>query len=284
MKNILTFLLLVVALPVWAQPKILASIKPLQLIAQAIAGDHFRVDVLLPPGATPHHYSLRPSDIEKIMEPDLVLWLGRSAEPYLWKLANRSTLADKMFDVIPAEIRGQNLEDLHFWLGPKQALAMAIEISERLKQLDPARREDFQENLRQFERQIRDFNDGLKQRYSDRLPAYLVYHDGYRYFEAAAGIKHEGVISVNPEIRPGARRVAQLRALVAQRQISCIFAEPQADIKIIELIISQHRVKVIRSDPMASTIKPDSSNYLEFLESIAEDFNQCQTPSKARTD
>jgi len=282
MKNILTFLLLVVALPAWAQPKILASIKPLQLIAQAVAGDHFRVDVLLPPGATPHHYSLRPSDIEKITESDLVLWLGRSAEPYLWKLANRSALADKMFDITPADIKGQNLEDLHFWLGPKQALAMAIEISERLKQLDPARQEDYQENLHQFERQIKDFSDGLKQRYSDKLPAYLVYHDAYRYFEAAAGIKHEGVISINPELRPGARRVTQLRALVAQRQVSCIFAEPQADIKIIELIIGQHRVKVIRSDPMASTIKPDGGSYLEFLEGIAEHFNQCQTPSQNR--
>ena len=276
MKHISIWLLLIVALPVWAQPKIVASIKPLQLIAQAMVGDQFRVEVLLPPGATPHHYSMRPSDIEKIVEADLVLWLGPSAEPYLQKLANRSVLHKKMLNITPIEMKGQNLEDLHIWLGPKQALAMAAQISARLERLDPARGGDYRANLRQFKQQIRDFNDGLVQRLSGNVSPYLVYHDAYRYFEESAAISHAGIISINPEIKPGARRVAQLQRLAEQGHVSCIFAEPQADIKIIELIVNQGAVRVIRVDPMASSIEPGSGAYLGFLTDIAERFGRCR--------
>lgn len=279
MKHISIWLLLIVALPVWAQPKIVASIKPLQLIAQAVAGNQFTVDVLLPPGATPHHYSMRPSDIEKIAEADLVLWLGPSAEPYLQKLADRSVLHEKMLNITPVEIETEILADLHIWLGPKLALALATQISARLERLDPAAGDNYQANLGQFEQQIRDFSNGLVQRLSSKVSSYLVYHDAYRYFEKSAGISHAGIISINPEIKPGARWVAQLQRLAEQGQVSCIFAEPQADMKIIELIANQGAVRVIQVDPMASSIEPGSGAYLEFLADMAERFGRCQ-PSR----
>ncbi|HEY6612292.1 MAG TPA: zinc ABC transporter substrate-binding protein, partial [Pseudomonas sp.] len=49
------------ATPALAEVRVLTSIKPLQLIAAAVQDGAGTPEVLLPPGASPHHYALRPS-------------------------------------------------------------------------------------------------------------------------------------------------------------------------------------------------------------------------------
>ena len=49
-----------------AEVKVLTSIKPLQLIAAAVQDGVAVPEVLLPPGASPHNYALRPSDVRRV--------------------------------------------------------------------------------------------------------------------------------------------------------------------------------------------------------------------------
>lgn len=67
------------------QVKILTSIKPIQLIAASMLGDHAQVDVLMPPGSSPHHYSLKPSSIRRMHDTDLFVWVGEDLELFLRK-------------------------------------------------------------------------------------------------------------------------------------------------------------------------------------------------------
>lgn len=67
------------------QVKILTSIKPIQLIAESMLGDHAEVDVLMPPGTSPHHYSLKPSSIRRMHDTDLFVWVGEDLELFLRK-------------------------------------------------------------------------------------------------------------------------------------------------------------------------------------------------------
>ena len=39
--------------------------------------------VLLPPGASPHHYAMRPSDVRQIRSADLLYWIGPDMEAFL---------------------------------------------------------------------------------------------------------------------------------------------------------------------------------------------------------
>jgi zinc transport system substrate-binding protein len=56
--------------------QLLSSIKPVQLIVAAIAGDRAQVDVLLPATTSPHLYQLRPSDRQALSDADKVFWIG----------------------------------------------------------------------------------------------------------------------------------------------------------------------------------------------------------------
>lgn len=64
---------------------ILTSIKPLQLIAEDITQGVIESLVLLPPGASPHAYALRPSEVRNIANAKSIYWVGEQLETFLQK-------------------------------------------------------------------------------------------------------------------------------------------------------------------------------------------------------
>ncbi|MCV5244792.1 zinc ABC transporter substrate-binding protein, partial [Escherichia coli] len=66
-----------------AEVRVLTSIKPLQLIAAAVQDGVGTPEVLLPPGASPHNYALRPSDVRRVQEVELLYWIGPDMEAFL---------------------------------------------------------------------------------------------------------------------------------------------------------------------------------------------------------
>lgn len=65
--------------------KVLATIKPLQLLAADIVGDTGQVELLVKPGASPHHYSMKPSDRRKLDDAHVIAWVGPDLETFLTK-------------------------------------------------------------------------------------------------------------------------------------------------------------------------------------------------------
>lgn len=60
-----------------ADAAVVASLKPVGFIASAIADGVTETEVLLPDGASEHDYSLRPSDVKRLQNADLVVcWPG----------------------------------------------------------------------------------------------------------------------------------------------------------------------------------------------------------------
>ena len=68
-----------------ANAEILASVRPLGFIASSIADGVTQTQILVPPGASPHDYNLKLSDIQKVKSADLVLWIGEDVDSFLTK-------------------------------------------------------------------------------------------------------------------------------------------------------------------------------------------------------
>ncbi|QIZ47143.1 zinc ABC transporter substrate-binding protein ZnuA [Dickeya zeae] len=64
---------------------VVTSIRPLAFIAAAIADGVTPTEVLLPDGASPHDYALRPSDVQRLKSAQLVIWVGPEMEAFLSK-------------------------------------------------------------------------------------------------------------------------------------------------------------------------------------------------------
>ncbi|MGL5482341.1 MAG: metal ABC transporter solute-binding protein, Zn/Mn family, partial [Aeromonas veronii] len=178
--------LLAVSLPVRAI-EVLTTIKTLGFIAAAITDGVSEPKVLLPTGASPHDFSLRPSDIRSINSADLVVWVGPELEGFMAKpLANHPhALALTQVEGMPlfnyatqdshdshdhddhdhaAHEHGDHDEgheghhhegvDPHIWLGPTQAKVIAKAIASELGKLDPANQARYDANLAAFDTKV----------------------------------------------------------------------------------------------------------------------------------
>src|SRR5690554_6391770 len=66
-----------------AQARVVASIKPMQMIAGAITEGVSQPDLLIPLHQSYHHFVLRPSTVRSMQRADLVIWVGPQLETYL---------------------------------------------------------------------------------------------------------------------------------------------------------------------------------------------------------
>jgi len=92
MKRTISCLCLSLAIATNAQAnkvQVATSIKPLQLIAQDLLGTSGEASYIVPPGASPHDYSLKPSDIRKLRSADVVFWVGPDLEQFLAKAVSQ---------------------------------------------------------------------------------------------------------------------------------------------------------------------------------------------------
>jgi zinc transport system substrate-binding protein len=64
-------------------PKVMTDIAPIHSLTAQVMGDLGTPDLLLPPGADPHDFALRPSDADRLSDAALVIWVGHGLTPWL---------------------------------------------------------------------------------------------------------------------------------------------------------------------------------------------------------
>ena len=303
--------LLAVSLPVRAI-EVLTTIKPLGFIAAAITDGVSEPKVLLPTGASPHDFSLRPSDIRSINSADLVVWVGPELEGFMAKpLANHPhalTLTQvegmPLFNYATQDSHdshdhddhdhaahehgnhdhdegheGHHHEgvDPHIWLGPTQAKVIAKAIASELGKLDPANQARYDANLAAFDTKV-DAKDKViaGQMKAVNEKGYFVFHEAYGYWERHYGMSSKGHFTVSPERRPGAKTLVDIRKALEEKQASCIYAEPQFSPAVIESVARNTGAKVLLLDEVGEQVPLGPDGYPQFMQQLADAFAQCR--------
>ncbi|TBR44246.1 zinc ABC transporter substrate-binding protein [Marinomonas agarivorans] len=168
--------------------------------------------------------------------------------------------------------------DPHVWLSPDNAIVLAKAVAHRLSELAPSHHQHYQANLANFidavEKQEQASKNALKALADVK---YIVFHDAYHYFEEHNGIYHAAEVAINPERKPGAKKVAQLRHLIEDDGVSCIYAEPQFSDAIIHSLTEDLSVKIAMLDPLGSDITLSETAYVDFLEALTQQFLACKS-------
>ncbi|WP_392893024.1 zinc ABC transporter substrate-binding protein [Pseudomonas migulae] len=280
-----------------AEVKVLTSIKPLQLIAAAVQDGVAIPEVLLPPGASPHNYALRPSDVRKVQSVDLLYWIGPDMEGFLPRVLNGRTLPSVAVQDLPglklrrfAEDSHSHAEeadehdhdhrpgslDAHLWLSPVNARVIATKMAADLSAADPANAARYQSNLKAFDDRL----DALDLRLKARLAGiagkpYFVFHEAFDYFEDAYGLKHTGVFSVAAEVQPGAQHVAAMRSRLQEVGKTCVFSEPPLRPRLAETLVAGLPVKLAELDALGGYTPATAQGYEQVLEKLGNDLAGC---------
>lgn len=287
-----------------ASAAVVTSIRPLGFIASAIADGVTPTEVLLPDGASPHDFALRPSDIQRLRSADLVLWVGPDMEAFLNKAlvpisATRKLAISELPAVKPLLMKGEEDDDhehageahnhadddhghhhgeynMHVWLSPEIAKVTAIAIHDRLLELMPQNKDKLDANLRQFENLLTQTDKNVGNMLTPvQGKGYFVFHDAYGYFEKHYGLSPLGHFTVNPEIQPGAQRLHQIRTQLVEQKAVCVFAEPQFRPAVINAVAKGTKVRSGTLDPLGIGIALEKDSYGKFLTQLSNQYVSC---------
>ena len=271
---------LIFALPglLHAEPglRVMTSIKPLQLLAVAVAGDAATVDVLLDPRLSPHDYQFRPSDQQRLQRADVVFWVGPHLETFLQDAL--AGLPSRIL-VVPFEVP-RDAKDAHIWMDPVRSIAIARRMAEVFSEVAPDRRQQWYDNAERLAAALATEDQFLRHQLAtvqSRRP-YMVVHDAYGLFEARYGLTHTAALTNASDQAPGARNLVQIERLMEEGKIQCVIREPQPPPKVLQRLIDGRSMRVVTADALAGDIAPGPDAAVVFYQSFGRVMLGCLQP------
>jgi len=275
-----------------AGPSVLATVKPVHSLVAGVMAGTDTPELLIGGALSAHSYALKPSDARKLRQATLIFAIGPSLETYLTGALSSAGGRVVMLERAPgvkllAARRGGLWDDHdrdhdhggidpHLWLDPQNAVAMTLAIAAALAAADPPHAALYRANAGRQVARLQGLDRALA---VSLAPAkdrpYLVFHDAYQYFEARYGLKPAGAVSVTPDRPVGARRVAELRAVVMQGRAVCLFREPQFPPKLIDTLDRDTKARVGVLDPLGAELTPGPGLYDRLLRNLAQSLAGC---------
>ncbi len=165
---------------------------------------------------------------------------------------------------------------MHIWLDPENAKAIVHEIEEALSEADPENAGRYAENAQALQARL----DTLIEETRTELAAidgaqFVVFHDAYQYYEARFGLAAAGSITVNPDTMPGAQRLSEIRDRVRELGVSCVFAEPQFEPRLVEVVTEGTEARSGVLDPLGADIADGPELYFELIGNMTTSFTSC---------
>ena len=164
--------------------------------------------------------------------------------------------------------------DTHIWLDPVNAKAMVSEIAHELSELDPSNKSNYEKNAEKIISSLDDLIDRVSTSIP-KNPSFIVFHDAYQYFENRFNIKAAGSLTLNPEVLPGAKQIAEIQELIEHDSVKCIFSEPQYNPKIVEMLSADMNVSTSVLDPLGADIDTGPKMYNNLILQIANSLKDC---------
>ncbi|MEZ2127257.1 MULTISPECIES: zinc ABC transporter substrate-binding protein ZnuA [unclassified Sinorhizobium] len=295
-------------------PLVVASVKPIHSLVASIMEGVGKPKLIVEGAASPHTYNLKPSNASTLEKANVVFWVGPGLEAFLEKpleaLGSDATVValedapglKKLgfreggpFEAHSDEDKGDHDHaaeahdheedrhhgyDTHLWLDPMNAKAMAAEITTSLVAADPANALTYQANAKALDDRL----DALDKEIASTITPvkdkpFIVFHDAYQYFENRYGVHVAGSITVSPETIPGAERIAEIHRKVTDLGATCVFAEPQFEPRLIDVVIEGTQAKSGVLDPEAATLKEGPDLYFDLMRGIANSVKDCLSRS-----
>ena len=149
-------------------------------------------------------------------------------------------------------------------------------ISHELGEIDPANASKYEENAATAKLSIDKVSLSIEKELNPyKGSGFIVFHDAYQYFENRFGLQASGSISVHPDTVPGAQRMSEIRKVLSNPSVKCVFNEPQFETRVINTIIDGTGKKSVQIDPLGASLTPGKRLYLDLMMNMGESFHEC---------
>lgn len=296
-----------------AAPSVAVDIAPLHSLVSQVMEDVAKPKLIIPAEASPHQYTLRPSEAKALADADVVFWISEDLTPWLEKaLENLAGSAEKVEMLSldgtttyafregatfeshahhdEEEHEGEKHDDEaehhddhegvdpHAWLDPENAKVWVKIISEALSKQDPENAATYSRNADTATASL-DTLIAATQTQIDTLdqPKFIVFHDAYQYFEKRFGISAAGSISLGDAEDPSPARIQRIRETIQKLGVSCVFTEPQFNPGMVKNVFADTGVSTIGvMDPLGAGIATGSGHYPALIQAMVSSVSECK--------
>jgi zinc/manganese transport system substrate-binding protein len=264
LRALLSALLLVVALPVSAQPrlKVVATFSVLGDFVTELGGERVEGATIVGPDTDVHTYQPRPSDARRLAEAQVLVSNGLGFEGWLDRLAQAASFKGRHI-VASAGISAR--PDPHCWLDVGCARRYVANIADGLAIADPAGGSFYRARAMVYDRRLAALDTWIRNEIAKVPPERrkaITGHDSFEYFARAYGVKVAAPRGYNTDSEPTARDVAALIREVRADKIRALFVENLTNPALIDEIARDSGAHVgprLYSDALSKPGGPASS-------------------------
>ncbi|MCB1514506.1 MAG: zinc ABC transporter substrate-binding protein [Hyphomicrobiaceae bacterium] len=286
--------------------RVVVTIKPVHGLVSLVMAGIDTPTLLVDGQASPHSFSLKPSDARALQGADVVVRVSAAVEPFTVRITQSLPASAVMVTLAKAPgvkllemRRGTAFEehdhggsegkdhahdhdhdvggpDGHIWLDPDNAKVIIKHVADVLAKKRPDLKDRLDANATAAIAEIDRMDAELKGKLAPlSAKPFIVFHDAYQYFERHYGLHAAGAITLNPEVKPSARRLAEIRSTLTKNGAKCVFAEPQFSPKVISAVIEDTAAKAGTLDPLGSTLPAGPAHYAAMMRALSDALAGC---------
>lgn len=246
--------------PASQEKTLYVSILPIRSLVKEIVGEDFRIEVLVPPGASPETFEPTPRQFIGLNEAQLVFNVGllEFETALLDKIEDRTKIVDLSRGIV--RIKGSCAHagrngsdhahgvDPHVWTSPRALQRMAENAYEAIhaRWSDSAKytanHARLQEELRQLDLRTAEKIARSGIRY------FIIYHPALTYYARDYGLRQEAVEADGKE--PSAKRLTALIRQARKDGIGRILYQSQFPVSVVETIARDIGAECTEIDPL----------------------------------
>ncbi|HKE71553.1 MAG TPA: metal ABC transporter substrate-binding protein [Nocardioidaceae bacterium] len=260
------------------RPLVIASFYPFAFVAEQVGGDTVQVDNLTPPGAEPHDLELSPQQVADLTNASLVIF-ENGFQPAVDDGVDQANLSDQakldvadVVNTMDATGSDEGEFDPHVWLDPVMMQQITQATAQRLSEIDPAHKQQYERNADRLERQLRDLDTAYREGLADcQRRTIVTSHDAFGYLARRYNLEQIPISGIDPHAEPSPAEQAHITDLVEQEGITTIFTETLVSDAVAESIANETGASVATLDPIEGLSDATShENYFDLMRSNLE--------------
>lgn len=266
------------------------TILPQKQFVERITGEHARVIVLVPPGASPHTHEPTPKQLEDISQASVYIKVGSGIgfeRAWMHKLSGinpRMVVVDSSTgiqlisgysdndeaNVVPGtqydNLEGETGADPHIWLSPKNAKIMVENTYHGLARADPVHMTEYRANTDAYLKELDELDaDISREIIQKRIHTIMVYHPAWSYFARDYDLIQIPIETDGKD--PSPKGIESLIRQAKEGNITVVFASPEYSTKSAEVIAKEIGGSV-------ALVSPLEEDYLANIRHVASAFTQ----------
>ena len=246
------------------RPVLTVSIEPLRYFVQAIGGDNFQINTLVPAGASPETYELTPQQVVQASDSKAYFSIGTLGfeQTRLQKLVDNAPnlMVVNCSDSITLLQTDHHHEhkthatdgiDLHTWMSTTSGKQIAHNVLRALCQVDSANSSLYQHRHDSLVHHIDSLDSKIRKTLRPLTHrTFMIYHPALGYYARDYGLQQ---VSVEQDGRePSAERMQQLILQAQREKVKVVFIQEEQAGRAAKRIAESAKTKIISIAPLSA--------------------------------